>query len=402
LIATSPYYFLSYTAGVPSAVAKTTYDSRDVYTFTASTSIIFSSTVTLTGFAVTPSSIVFGAAAPTITVPTSNYPLGSIQYTSSNPAVATINQTTGAIAIISAGTTNLSATNIVPSPLVNVSQTVTLTVLPDAGHQLFTTPGSFNWTVPAGVYSVCVVCVGGGAGGGPTKSSAGGGGALAWKNNISVTPGQVIPIVVGAGGARWTGTTPNKGGLSSFNNSVKANGGSANYGTGTNTVDGAGGTFSGADGGGNGGYGSNGGAGNYGGGGGAGGYAGNGGNGGENLAGGAGAGGGGGGGADGSKDSSAGAGGGGGGVGIFGQGANGAGGQYDVNVSSLNGKGGSGGNNATVLTGSNNADGGLYGGGGGTAGGSGTRQGSGAGGAVRIIWGSGRAFPATKVSTATN
>jgi len=416
LISTSPYYFLSYTAGVPSAVAKTTYDSRDVYTFTASTSIIFSSTVTLTGFAVTPSSIVFGAAAPTITVPNSNYPLGSIQYTSSNPAVATINQTTGAIAIISAGTTNLSATNIVPSPLVNVSQTVTLTVVPDAGHQLFTTPGSFNWTVPAGVTSVCVVCVGGGGGGGKQYTSGGGGGALAYRNNIAVTPGEVIAIVVGAGGARFTGSTSTPGGLSSFangiaNKQVRAGGGGSKYGTGTNTVDSPGGadvvngTTGAANaigGGGFGGKGSNGGAGNYGGGGGAGGYTGAGGNAGENAAGGAGAGGGGGGGADGSGDATAGAGGGGGGVGIFGQGANGAGGQYNVNVSSINGKGGSGGGNATVNTGSNNSDGGLYGGGGGAAGGSGTRQGAGGGGAVRILWGAGRAFPSTNVSTATN
>ena len=49
-----------------------------------------------------------------------------------------------------------------------------------AGQQAFTTAGSFTWTAPAGVTSVCVVCVGAGGAGG---------GALAYKNNITVVPG---------------------------------------------------------------------------------------------------------------------------------------------------------------------------------------------------------------------
>ena len=128
LISTTPSYFLSYTAAVPSAVAKTTYASRDVYTFTASTSIIFSSTIVLTGFAVTPSTITFGAAAPTISVPSSNYPAGSIQYTSSNPAVATINQTTGAITVVGGGIATLAASMIVESPYVSSSVFSTLNI----------------------------------------------------------------------------------------------------------------------------------------------------------------------------------------------------------------------------------------------------------------------------------
>ena len=34
-----------------------------------------------------------------------------------------------------------------------------------AGDALFTTPGTYSWTAPAGVTSVCVVCVGGGGAG---------------------------------------------------------------------------------------------------------------------------------------------------------------------------------------------------------------------------------------------
>ena len=128
LISTTPSYFLSYTAAVPSAVAKTTYASRDVYTFTASTSIIFSSTIVLTGFAVTPSTITFGDAAPTITVPSSNYPAGTIQYTSSDPAVATINQTTGAITVVGGGIATLAASMIVESPYVSSSVFSTLNI----------------------------------------------------------------------------------------------------------------------------------------------------------------------------------------------------------------------------------------------------------------------------------
>ena len=71
----------------------------------------------------------------------------------------------------------------------------------DVGQQAYTSPGSYSWTCPVGVYSVSVVCVGTGgvaqpgAGGG-----GGGGGGLGYKNNISVTPGQSYTVVVGAHG----------------------------------------------------------------------------------------------------------------------------------------------------------------------------------------------------------
>lgn len=67
------------------------------------------------------------------------------------------------------------------------------------GEQLYTTPGTYTFTVPSKIKSICALCVGGGAGGG--KTTGGGGGALAYANNIAVTPGQQIQVVVGAGGA---------------------------------------------------------------------------------------------------------------------------------------------------------------------------------------------------------
>ena len=65
------------------------------------------------------------------------------------------------------------------------------------GSQLFESSGTF--TVPAGVTKVHVCCVGGGGRGAPVVDQArggGAGGACAYKNNIAVTPGQQITVVV--------------------------------------------------------------------------------------------------------------------------------------------------------------------------------------------------------------
>ena len=135
-----------------------------------------------------------------------------------------------------------------------------------AGGSLVGTQYQYTWTCPLGVSSVSVVAIGGGAAGVASSSgSGGGGGALAYSNNISVTPGTVYNVYVGN-----TGST---GGTSFFINTstVAANGGSGST---PGTV--AAGT------GGSGGFGGGGQTGTYptcGGGGGAGGYGGAGGNG---------------------------------------------------------------------------------------------------------------------------
>lgn len=69
-------------------------------------------------------------------------------------------------------------------------------------NQDFTTPGTYTWTVPAGVTSISVAGIGGG-GGGSQKSSGGWGGwggQLKFVNNFPVTPGDVYTVVVGEGG----------------------------------------------------------------------------------------------------------------------------------------------------------------------------------------------------------
>jgi len=334
------------------------------------------------------------------------------------------------------------------------------------GEQSFTSPGTYTFYVPAGVTSVSAVAIGGGGGGGrparytdsgdpntivaysPVPGSltgnfySGGGGGLAYKNSISVTPGQALTVVVGSGGGSTFSGPGSNGGDSYVQNAgatklVHAGGGS----TGTS---GAGGAVIVGDGGGAGGAGANwsyaGGSGQpeenvwrSGSGGGAAGYSGNGGAGVGSGVGSSGSGGGagsGGGGQFGQYTTSGGvientagyAGAAGGGTGLFGQGTSGAGGAgmstpFDSVSYATGGGGGSSGttgSNSFTTSGGTNGTEGLYGGGG-ANGGSRIRYdtsisaytcspgfgGEGAKGAVRIIWSTNptvtRSFPSTNV-----
>jgi hypothetical protein len=106
------------------------------------------------------------------------------------------------------------------------------------GQALFASPGTFNWTAPAGVTKVSVVAIGAGgygsSGGGP---GSGGGGGLGWKNNITVVPGQTYPVQVGLAASNSsnpstihsffinTSTVAGYGGNSSNNDSGGSGGG---------------------------------------------------------------------------------------------------------------------------------------------------------------------------------
>ena len=100
----------------------------------------------------------------------------------------------------------------------------------------FATVGSCDWEVPVGVTSVRVLVVGaggGGGGGGNANSAEGGGsggggggaGQVTHSTSLSVTPGSVTTISVGAGGAggaggmngntNWAGFNGSNGGASS-------------------------------------------------------------------------------------------------------------------------------------------------------------------------------------------
>ena len=68
--------------------------------------------------------------------------------------------------------------------------------------QEWITPGSYDWTVPAGVTSVGVTAIGGGGGGGGDdryQGAAGTAGASA-TTTLNVTGGQVLAVIVGGGG----------------------------------------------------------------------------------------------------------------------------------------------------------------------------------------------------------
>jgi len=94
----------------------------------------------------------------------------------------------------------------------------------------------FLWQAPSNVYRVAAVAIGGGGGGGNGGVSypavGGGGGALAYTNNISVTPLQYYTVQVGAGGTGvlnvGTSEGGGNGGASYFKDSstVYASGGS--------------------------------------------------------------------------------------------------------------------------------------------------------------------------------
>ena len=276
-----------------------------------------------------------------------------------------------------------------------------------AGNQNYFSTGSYTWTVPATVTECCVVVVGaGGKSGIGNSGQAAGGGALAYKNAITVVPGQTASIVVGSPG-NHSGNNGNAGGNSSFTYggvSVTAGGGGGGQGnasdsTGLSPGDGGAtsGSVTGGGNGGNGGYDAQ----NFGGpgGGGAGGYAGNGGDGASTgsagsqaVAGSSGAGGGGGGGGKGGQSEVGG--GGGGGVGMYGQGTSGAGGTGHGQNANVGGGGGagSGGSAGGSGQGASGGQGGNYGGGHAGPQGGGTSN-TGAQGAVRVVWGTGRSFP---------
>lgn len=258
---------------------------------------------------------------------------------------------------------------------------------PITGQSLFTTPGTYSWVVPEGVYSVSVVAVGAGGGG------AGNGGDSVFGSWVQAGGGKKgTTSVIGAGGTVIAGTgyaggagegggggaggyagAGGKGGVSTNGYWGGAGGGVGLYGQGANGSGGYSSGFSGLAGAGGAGGGGGGGHGNAGNG--------NGGNGGS--------GGGGGGKASGSYPSYTG--------GVGGLYGGGGGGGSDGS-SSYKGHGGGAlayanniavtpGQTVTVTVGAGGANGGAGGGAGGK-------------GAVRIVWpGDTRAFPSTNVAT---
>lgn len=245
---------------------------------------------------------------------------------------------------------------------------------PSPSGQVVMTAASTDWTCPAGVTEVSILCVGrGGPYNGSGGRHGGGGGSLSYRNNVAVVPGRTYRVFIDTSVTYVLD-------LTSFAVLCRANAATDRTGAAAYTANGET-SFAGGDGGS--GFSST----VAGGGGGAAGYSGVGGNGAgwtTSAGTGATAGSGGGGGGGQARGSSSGRCGGGGGVGLLGEGASGAAGS----TTARQGQGGSGGlpaNNTTLST-----NGGNYGGG---AGGPSSGAGQPGGGACRIIWGPGRRYP---------
>tara|TARA_B100000965_G_scaffold263798_1_gene222703 strand:- start:57 stop:1238 length:1182 start_codon:yes stop_codon:yes gene_type:complete len=77
------------------------------------------------------------------------------------------------------------------------------------GQQLFTNTGNNSWVVPPGITEISGACISGGASGDGSGNGTGGqggaGGSGAYQNNITVTPGETLTIHVGVGGSARAG-----------------------------------------------------------------------------------------------------------------------------------------------------------------------------------------------------
>jgi len=301
-------------------------------------------------------------------------------------------------ALVPAGTSGINGP-VPSSGAISISNFYGTTAFIPFGQASYTTPGTYTYTVPAGISSISAVAIGGASA--CARYGATGGGALSYTNGIPVTPGEALTVIVGRGGIKVTGSgvpadmvatasSIRRGGttllladfsiVSNFNAifSGTSNGVPGLASNGIGAVRNSGGQGILPDG-------------QLFGGGGAAGYSGNGGFGGRtgsyNAGNGSGGGGGGGGGGGNSRDN-----GGGGGVGINGEGASGVGGNSAF-INTVNGARGGGGSGGTGGAASPNYNAGVYGGGAGSDNDTSSFQVTGGGGAIRIIWGTGKSYP---------
>lgn len=98
-----------------------------------------------------------------------------------------------------------------------------------SGMQVYTTAGSYTFTVPYDVFRLRYKVIGGGAAGGsanftPGCGGCGGGGGVS-EGWTDVTPGQTIAVTVGSGGTGVVNNSGNNGGTSSFGAVASATGG---------------------------------------------------------------------------------------------------------------------------------------------------------------------------------
>ena len=141
----------------------------------------------------------------------------------------TVNNNTGSIVrgiradLVTEGSEQFRITVSYLEQSIGTSDIVTIndTSLTPPGQILFTsstfgfnTQTSSTWTVPAGVTSISMICIGAGGGGrsfssGSNLGGGGGGGGMAYVNNFGVTPGASVTVRVGNGGSGFQTTATN-------------------------------------------------------------------------------------------------------------------------------------------------------------------------------------------------
>ncbi|WP_311202642.1 beta strand repeat-containing protein, partial [Flavobacterium soyae] len=195
------------------------------------------------------SAVVTVSALPTVSITgSSNICAGSTTtlsptsggtWISNNPAVATVNATTGVVTSVAAGSATFTFTNSASPNCSATTGAVTVSSLSTVFNS------SSTYTVPAGVTSLQVECWGAGGGGSNRSGAAGGGGGGAYTKGIltSLTTGQNLTVTVGTGGTigvnggnSSVGTIVANGGASENNSRNGGAGGSASSITGSVTA----------------------------------------------------------------------------------------------------------------------------------------------------------------------
>ena len=148
-----------------------------------------------------------------------------------NTGSATLNiDGLGAVPITRLGGANLLPGDLLPGSVVTLAYDGTLFQLlsvPSSIPQILRFGSTTTWTVPFTMRAKVTVIGGGGGAGGSNetmKAGGGGGGGGAAISILTLTKGQVIPITIGAGGARG-GTQGRTGGTTSFGSLLSATGG---------------------------------------------------------------------------------------------------------------------------------------------------------------------------------
>lgn len=153
---------------------------------------------------------------------------------------------------------------------------IEIPISPDIIERVYLFKCSTGWTIPNNTITEeilddaeVLIVAGGGGGGRGTSAGGGGAGGLLYLPSLSLTPGQSVQVVVGAGGlgSLAVGSRGSNGGNSTFlSNTANGGGGGGSttpgFRTGSNGGSGGGGAFQAGNAGGTGNQGSNGGAGN--------------------------------------------------------------------------------------------------------------------------------------------